>query len=178
MAVYVGIRIISIYYIMALVFVALAIIPIGNNSIVLTKLIAEIWECGNKSKGARNTSGQMIIQVLNQPPGSRIYLEKTKVTLTEIIPQTVSSKHPFAFSSYQTDFLVQLWSTLLQQCSCVPRCQQFFMIETMTKTTKLELLIKLYKYFELREITFSGTAADSRNKMSQVSLISLCKLIF
>ncbi len=56
------------------IFVASAIIPIRNNRIVLNKLIVEILEYGDKSKGARNTREKMIIQMLNQSPGSQIYL--------------------------------------------------------------------------------------------------------
>lgn len=55
-----------------LVLVVWAIIPVGNNSIAaLTKLIAEIWECGNitkkKTDGARIVSSQETIRVLNKP---------------------------------------------------------------------------------------------------------------
>lgn len=49
-------------------FVMLAITAISNNNIILTEVIAEIWEHGDVagSPTARNTSSQMIIQVVNK----------------------------------------------------------------------------------------------------------------
>lgn len=51
-------------------FVVFAIVPIGNNETVCATLIAEIWKCSNiakkKADGARNTSSEKIIKVLNK----------------------------------------------------------------------------------------------------------------
>lgn len=57
---------------LGLIFLALAIIPICDNTIVLIKLTAEIF-CNvatsiKESDGTRNMSGEMVRQVVNKPP--------------------------------------------------------------------------------------------------------------
>ncbi len=64
---------ILVYYNLSLSLVVLTIISISTENIVLTKLIAGIWEHGNiastKSHEAKLSSGHMMKQVVNKPPG-------------------------------------------------------------------------------------------------------------
>lgn len=82
------------YYSIGLFFVVLAIISIGNNSIILNKRIDELWEHGDiakkKSYRARNTSNKM----MHTGQTSQIYLDE-KIKVNGIITlQTVHCKHP------------------------------------------------------------------------------------
>ena len=60
---------IPVSYNLGLIFVVLDILHLSNHNIVVNKVIASVWECGNaawkKSNGAKNTTSQIIEQVLS-----------------------------------------------------------------------------------------------------------------
>ena len=51
-------------YKLCLIMIALAIIPLSNNNFVLSKVIGDIWECGEYIRLSKN---KMSSQVLNEP---------------------------------------------------------------------------------------------------------------
>lgn len=59
------------YYILAHIFMVLAIISVGYDNMVLTKAIDEFWEHGNittmKSNRAKNTNGEVMRHFVNKP---------------------------------------------------------------------------------------------------------------
>lgn len=55
-------RIILVYYNLDLVFIGLAIVSISYDNIVLSKLLAETWECGDIRLGTKHS--QMVMHTV------------------------------------------------------------------------------------------------------------------
>ncbi len=66
-----GLRMIPVYYNLSLILILLAIVSIRYDNIVLINIFGELWEHGvratTKSNRARNTSLQMIRNVVSKP---------------------------------------------------------------------------------------------------------------